>query len=112
CLSALCPRRAVWGAGRTLRLFLLQCNIYIGPSRFFANPPARHYIRRNGASLLAKKSSAHAAFPAPGHDHDRCASDAIAHAETLCAARSERLTPIRRGVLSALLASHKPLGAY
>jgi Fur family transcriptional regulator, zinc uptake regulator len=61
---------------------------------------------------LAKKSSAHAAFPAPGHDHDRCASDAIAHAEALCAARSERLTPIRRGVLSALLASHKPLGAY
>ena len=55
---------------------------------------------------------ARAIFPAPDHDHDRCASSAIAHAETLCAARAQRLTPIRRQVLEALLASHKPLGAY
>ena len=54
----------------------------------------------------------HAIFPAPGHDHDRCATDAIAHAEAICAARKERLTPIRRRVLEALLASHQPLGAY
>jgi Fur family zinc uptake transcriptional regulator len=59
---------------------------------------------------LAPKS--HAVFPAPGHDHGRCASDAITHAEQLCAARKERLTPIRRHVLEALLASHQPLGAY
>lgn len=59
---------------------------------------------------LAQKS--HAVFPAPGHDHARCASDAIAHAEALCTARKERLTPIRRRVLDALLASHQPLGAY
>ena len=51
-------------------------------------------------------------FPAPGHDHARCASDAIAHAEAICAARKERLTPIRRRVLEALLESHAPLGAY
>jgi Fur family zinc uptake transcriptional regulator len=51
-------------------------------------------------------------FPAPDHDHNRCTSDAIAHAEALCAARAQRLTPIRRHVLEALLASHKPLGAY
>ena len=51
-------------------------------------------------------------FPSPDHDHERCASDAIAHAEAICAARRERLTPIRRHVLEALLASHKPLGAY
>src|SRR5580698_11518573 len=55
---------------------------------------------------------ARAIFPAPDHDHDRCASSAIAHAETQCAARAERLTPIRRRVLEALLASHAPLGAY
>jgi Fur family zinc uptake transcriptional regulator len=61
---------------------------------------------------LAKKSIARAVFPAPGHDHDRCASDAIAHAEAICAKRSERLTPQRRRVLEALLASHAPLGAY
>ncbi len=61
---------------------------------------------------MARKTSSKAAFPAPGHDHDRCASDAIAHAEAICAARAERLTPMRRAVLEALLASHTPLGAY
>ena len=61
---------------------------------------------------MARKSNAEAVFPAPGHDHGRCASDAIAHAETICAKRAERLTPIRRRVLEALLASHQPLGAY
>ena len=61
---------------------------------------------------LARKSHSRAVFPAPGHDHERCAHDAIAHAEAICAARAERLTPIRRRVLEALLASHAPLGAY
>lgn len=61
---------------------------------------------------VSRKSHAHAVFPKPDHDHDRCASDAIAHAETICASRKERLTPIRRRVLEALLASHQPLGAY
>jgi Fur family zinc uptake transcriptional regulator len=51
-------------------------------------------------------------FPAPDHDHGRCATAAIAHAEELCAARAQRLTPMRRHVLQALLASHRPLGAY
>lgn len=51
-------------------------------------------------------------FPAPDHDHARCTSAALAHAEELCAARARRLTPIRRHVLEALLASHRPLGAY
>jgi Fur family transcriptional regulator, zinc uptake regulator len=62
--------------------------------------------------MVAKKASARAVFPPPGHDHDRCSSDAIAHAEAICAANKERLTPIRRRVLEALLASHRPLGAY
>jgi Fur family zinc uptake transcriptional regulator len=53
-----------------------------------------------------------AIFPAPDHDHERCASAAIAHAEAQCAARSQRLTPMRRHVLETLLVSHKPLGAY
>ena len=35
-----------------------------------------------------------------------CSSDLV------CAARSQRLTPIRRQVLEALLGSHQPLGAY
>jgi Fur family zinc uptake transcriptional regulator len=53
-----------------------------------------------------------AVFPAPGHDHDRCAADALTHAEALCVKRGERLTPMRRNVLEVLAASHKPLGAY
>lgn len=54
----------------------------------------------------------HQAFPSPDHDHARCAADAIGHAETVCQKRGQRLTPIRRQVLEALLASHQPLGAY
>jgi Fur family zinc uptake transcriptional regulator len=53
-----------------------------------------------------------AIFPAPGHDHDRCLSDAMAVAEALCLERGQRLTAMRREVLAALLASHQPLGAY
>jgi Fur family zinc uptake transcriptional regulator len=51
-------------------------------------------------------------FPAPGHDHARCSTDAMAQAEAICESRQQRLTPIRRQVLEALLSSHKPLGAY
>src|ERR1700752_2548404 len=60
--------------------------------------------------LNSVKSSA--VFPAPDHDHERCSADAMAHAEALCAARAERLTPTRRRVLESLAASHRPLGAY
>ena len=52
------------------------------------------------------------AFPAPDHDHDRCAADAIRNAERVCAMRAQKFTPIRRQVLQALLTSHRPLGAY
>ncbi len=61
---------------------------------------------------MAKRTAQHAVFPAPGHDHERCESDALAQAEAICARRAARLTPIRRRVLEALLASHQPLGAY
>jgi Fur family transcriptional regulator, zinc uptake regulator len=52
------------------------------------------------------------AFPGPEHDHDHCSAQALAHAETLCAEREARLTPLRRQVLQALADSHQPLGAY
>ena len=58
------------------------------------------------------RATGRAIFPAPDHDHERCASDALARAEAQCAARGQRLTPMRRQVLQTLLASHKPLGAY
>lgn len=52
------------------------------------------------------------AFPAPDHDHNRCAADAINHAEQVCKLRAQKFTPIRRQVLQALLSSHRPVGAY
>lgn len=51
-------------------------------------------------------------FPAPDHDHGRCAEDAFSHAEKVCTGRGQKFTPIRRQVLGALLSSHRPLGAY
>src|SRR5215467_12558062 len=60
----------------------------------------------------AKPAPEQAVFPAPGHDHARCSTDAMAVAEARCVERGQRLTPIRRHVLAALLVSHRPLGAY
>ncbi|WP_315756867.1 MULTISPECIES: Fur family transcriptional regulator [unclassified Bradyrhizobium] len=51
-------------------------------------------------------------FPAPDHDHGRCAADALDHAERICAQRGQKFTSQRRQVLEALLSSHRPLGAY
>src|SRR3979490_2344837 len=51
-------------------------------------------------------------FPAPDHDHGRCSSDALDHAERVLKLRAQKFTPIRRQVLQALLSSHRPLGAY
>src|SRR6478736_321088 len=69
--------------------------------------------RPSGMTLRCREvTMPQSVFPAPDHDHGRCASAAIAHAEMLCAARAQRLTPMRRHVLEALLGSHRPLGAY
>src|SRR3569832_461579 len=65
--------------------------------------------RRSNPSVLAMSQPV---FHAPDHDHERCTADALAHADALCAQRSQRLTPIRRQVLEVLLESHKTLGAY
>lgn len=51
-------------------------------------------------------------FHDPDHDHGRCTADALTQAEDVCRTRGQKLTPIRRGVLEALLSSHRPLGAY
>ena len=59
------------------------------------------------------QSSNHApVFHNPDHDHGRCTADALAQAEDVCRERGQKFTPIRRGVLEALLLSHRPLGAY
>ncbi len=46
------------------------------------------------------------------HDHGHCASDALARAEGVIAARGLRLTPVRRRTLEILLEAHRALGAY
>jgi Fur family zinc uptake transcriptional regulator len=46
------------------------------------------------------------------HDHDHCASNGLARAEAMLAARNLRLTPVRRQTLQILLAEHRALGAY
>ena len=51
-------------------------------------------------------------FPSPDHDHARCSAEVLSHAEALCRARKQRLTPMRRQVLNALASSHRPIGAY
>ena len=68
----------------------------------------------SGAKMLEKPpmTPTKPAFPAPDHDHNRCAAEAISHAEAVCRERAQKFTPIRRQVLQALLSSHRPLGAY
>jgi Fur family zinc uptake transcriptional regulator len=65
-----------------------------------------------GKGRSRKSAGAGTIFPAPDHDHARCSSDAMTTAEASCVARGQRLTPIRRKVLDALLVTHQPLGAY
>src|ERR1700690_3236797 len=46
------------------------------------------------------------------HDHARCATDALSHAEAICRREGLRFTEQRRHVLQALLESHVPASAY
>ena len=46
------------------------------------------------------------------HDHRSCVSDALHKAETHCAEKGLRLTPVRRRTLELLLAEHRAMGAY
>ena len=48
----------------------------------------------------------------PCHESGPARGKALAQAEAVCRAHGARLTPIRRKVLEALYATHKPLGAY
>jgi Fur family transcriptional regulator, zinc uptake regulator len=62
-------------------------------------PSLQHRLPNEGAHIHALRRS-------------ETANHAIAQSEALCRAKGARLTPIRRRVLEALLASPKPLGAY
>lgn len=46
------------------------------------------------------------------HDHDHCAGDVLARAETMVGEKGLRLTPVRKRTLEILLEAHRALGAY
>lgn len=50
--------------------------------------------------------------PYKSHDHSACIADALSQAQELCRTRGERLTALREKVLTLVLQSHRPLGAY
>ena len=50
--------------------------------------------------------------PYRSHNHEACVADALSRARELCQQRGERLTTLREQVLSLVLQSHRPLGAY
>jgi Fur family transcriptional regulator, zinc uptake regulator len=51
----------------------------------------------------------HALHP---HNHRLCIDDALSRAETVCAERGAKMTPLRRRVLELVWDSHAPIGAY
>ena len=51
-------------------------------------------------------------FHAPDHDHEACADDVLARADTVCRKRGVRLTESRARVLDILARGHQPAGAY
>ena len=52
------------------------------------------------------------AFPAPGHNHDKCLAGAIDKARQLFAAQKLKLTPLREEIYRQVLNAHTALGAY
>ena len=46
------------------------------------------------------------------HHHSKCIKEALKRAETVCAERDIRLTPIRKRVLELVWQSHQPVKAY
>ena len=78
-------------------------------------PHRRRFTAYDAVSPTSRETPSRASrtrsFRAPEHDHGRCSSDAIGHAEAMCAARGQRLTPLRRQVLETLR-QPPALGAY
>lgn len=46
------------------------------------------------------------------HDHQVCIDDALQRADSVCAERGAKMTPLRRRVLELVWNSHAPVGAY
>jgi Fur family transcriptional regulator, zinc uptake regulator len=104
--------------GHKSMYFTLQCEIMIAHARVAWKPIASHLTRRyhrNVCNNLPRGSPPLDARPSQStapHDHTRCITDALDLAETVCAKRGARLTPLRRRVLELVWNSHRPVGAY
>jgi Fur family zinc uptake transcriptional regulator len=61
---------------------------------------------------MAIRTTSSDPFTPQTHDHRRCVMTAVEAAATLCTARGERLTELRRRVLELVWQSHAPIGAY
>src|SRR5262245_54328130 len=83
----------------------LQRNGCAGPSR--PSRPGPVYCR-NG-TRIRRMNAPQALHP---HDHRHCIDDALTRADTVCAERGARMTPLRRRVLELVWDSHAPIGAY
>ena len=55
---------------------------------------------------------ASALTPFDTHDHAKCQTGVMSHAEALARSKGLRLTPVRRKTLEILLTEHRALGAY
>ncbi len=62
--------------------------------------------------MPSSPSTAPAAFPSGGHDHDRCLHAALDRAQDAFAAKGLKLTELRRRVFVEIAGSHHAVGAY
>ena len=69
----------------------------------------RHAEATTTRTTLGRAASA---APKRRHNHRLCIEDALDRADSVCAARGARLTPIRRRVLEIVWGQHQPIGAY
>ncbi|MFZ4530466.1 MAG: Fur family transcriptional regulator [Alsobacter sp.] len=71
-----------------------------------------HVIQTVQPDAVQAGAAAAAQPCAHAHDHAARAPQALVRAEDACRSRGLRLTPIRREVLAALYATHRPVSAY
>jgi Fur family zinc uptake transcriptional regulator len=79
---------------------------WLAPLAQGASAPYTPAYKPDGLAWMNAPQALHA------HDHRHCIDDALSRAETVCAERGARMTPLRRRVLELVWDSHAPIGAY
>jgi Fur family zinc uptake transcriptional regulator len=83
-----------------------------GKNRALAALRDKNNVHDHRPDMTAHSTARPAVIEHREHDHARCATDALAHAEAICRREGLRFTEQRRHVLQALLESHVPASAY